>query len=195
MTMTQSASSATSSAAAASQTSFQPVSSAPSATSTSAPTTAAPTAAAAAPSTAAPSSLPPVPEIIHDLPIVDDEAAFDQCQDWSFFVELLGDIFNTRDEMLAEFEASIETNNHFKFKDAAHAQKGAALNLHLPALVDITKKAEIVGKQLMATPDAAEYLAMRRPMLEHFIQELKRLEAVIPLYQQKAEEEAGEEGF
>lgn len=161
----------------------------------------APASAAAAPlvptpaaSAGAPSAVaPPRPDILVGLPIVDDEKALEQCQEWSFFVELIEDVFKERESTLNQLEATIVANDHLQFQREAHALKGAALNLHLPALVDISKKAEIVGKQLVVTPQAQEYLDARRPMLEHLVREYKRLEDVLPIYREKAENELGEE--
>ena len=159
---------------------------------------AAPAAAAPAPAVAASASgvsAPPCPVVSLNLPIVDDDAALEQCQEWSFFVELLDDVFNDQAKTISALEATIAANDHLQFQKEAHALKGAALNLHLPALSDITKKAEIVGKQLVITPHVAEYLAARQAMLEHLKLEYARLQAVLPIYRQRAEEaEAAGEG-
>lgn len=125
--------------------------------------------------------------------MVDDEKALEQCQEWSFFVELINDVFVEREKTLAQMDATITANDHLQFQKESHALKGAALNLHLPALVDITRKAEAVGKQLVLTPNAQEYLDIRRPMYDHLVREYERLEAVLPEYRLKAEEEMDED--
>lgn len=99
--------------------------------------------------------------------------------------------------MEGKLAACIATNDHLQFGKEAHALKGAALNLHLPALSDLTKKAEIVGKQLAATPDQEEYLAARHTMLAQLRIEYDRLLAVLPEYRQRAEEaeEGGDDAY
>lgn len=137
--------------------------------------------------------IPPVPMITLHLPPVDDDNALEQCQDWSFFVELVDDIFAEQDKTIGLLESTIHSNDHKNFKEHSHALKGAALNLHLPALSDITKKSEMVGKQLMLTPDNRMYLDARQPMIDHLKVEYARLLEVLPIYRQKAEDNPADE--
>ena len=137
--------------------------------------------------------IPPVPSITIGLAPVDDDNALEQCQDWSFFVELVDDIFAEQNKTIGLLEATIHSNDHKNFKEHSHALKGAALNLHLPGLSDITKKAEMVGKQLMLTPDNRMYLDARQPMVDHLKVEYARLLEVLPIYRQKAEDNPAEE--
>jgi HPt (histidine-containing phosphotransfer) domain-containing protein len=128
-----------------------------------------------------------------NLAVVDDEMALEQCQDWGFFVELVNDLLGVVEEGLDKMQATIAQNDHAQFGKEAHALKGAALNLHLPAMSDVTKKAEIIGKQLALTPDLPDWLAARQVMVEHIKVEYERLKEVLPSYQARADAE-GEEG-
>ena len=129
-----------------------------------------------------------------DLPIVDDAAALEQCQDWSFFVELIHDVLKDKEASLGKLHAFHSAQDWNAFQDEAHSLKGAALNLHLMALADITKKLELVGKQLMLTPTHPSYRDACQPFLAHLRREYERLEAVLPEYRAKAEAEAVEGG-
>lgn len=124
------------------------------------------------------------------LPVIDEDAAFEQCQEWSFIVELLNDTLAERDERVDELQASLEASDHTRFHKAAHAIKGAALNLHLPALVDVSKKSELLGKQLEVSGDDTRLLECRRPLIAALQTEYDRLQEYIPAAQLKADEEA-----
>jgi len=158
-----------------------------------APSSAAPAPAASGSVAPAPAGgIPPLPEVDANLPVVNDDAALEQCQDWSFFIELVNDMFAVIEEALGKMDQCIATNDHAQFGKEAHALKGAALNLHMPAISDVTKKAEIIGKQLALTPDLPDWLAARQVMVDHLKVEYARLKDVLPLYQERAD--AGEDG-
>jgi len=71
---------------------------------------------------------------------------------------------------------------------------GAALNLHLPALVDVSRKTELLGKQLEITPTHPELLKMRQSMIDHLEIEYDRLDQYMPEARQNAEVEQNDEG-
>lgn len=123
------------------------------------------------------------------LPVIDEDAAFEQCQEWSFIVELLTDILNEREERVEELQSALDAGDHTKFHKAAHAIKGAALNLHLPALVDVSKKSELLGKQLEVSGDDSRLLQCRQPLIAALQTEYGRLQQYIPAAQVKADEE------
>jgi len=131
-----------------------------------------------------------------DLPVIDESAALEQCCDWEFVSELLVDVINERRERLDELSAAMETNDHSRFNKAAHALKGAALNLYLIALVDVCKKSELLGKQLEVGGRYAvdgRLLSARAPLIRHLEIEYGRLEDYIPTAQQHAAEARGGE--
>ncbi len=125
------------------------------------------------------------------LPVIDEEAAFDQCQEWGFIAELLTDILNEREVRVEELQSAADAGDPTKFHKTAHAIKGAALNLHLPALVDVSKKSELLGKQLELSTDDQRLLQCRQPLIDALLTEYGRLEQYIPTAQEKAEAEAG----
>jgi len=131
-----------------------------------------------------------------DLPVIDEGAALEQCCDWEFVSELLVDVINERTERIDDLTAALETNDHGRFHRAAHALKGAALNLYLTALVDVCKKSELLGKQLEVGGAYAvdgRLLAARAPLIRHLETEYARLEAYIPTAQQHAADERGDD--
>lgn len=125
-----------------------------------------------------------------DLPVIDAESALEQCCDWSFVVELLDDVLAERETMAQQLVDAAQANDHTAYHKAAHALKGAALNLHLPALIDVSRKAELLGKQLELTPSHQDLLDMRQLMVEHLQIEYGRLDESMPEMRQQAEQEA-----
>jgi len=128
------------------------------------------------------------------LPVIDESAALEQCCDWEFVSELLVDVINERRDRIDELTAAMETNDHTRFHKAAHALKGAALNLYLIALVDVCKKSELLGKQLEVGGKYAadgRLLSARRPLIRHLEVEYGRLEDYIPTAQQHAADARG----
>ena len=123
------------------------------------------------------------------LPVIDEDAAFEQCQEWGFIVELLNDILAERDERVEELQSALDASDHTKFHKAAHAIKGAALNLHLPALVDVSKKSELLGKQLEISRDDSTLQQCRQPLVAALQAEYDRLQQYIPAAQLKADAE------
>lgn len=58
------------------------------------------------------------------LPVIDPDGALDQCCDWSFIVELLGDVMNDRDQIINDMQDAIDNDDHVKYYKTAHALKG-----------------------------------------------------------------------
>jgi HPt (histidine-containing phosphotransfer) domain-containing protein len=93
--------------------------------------------------------------------------------------------------MIQQLTDAAAATDHTAYHKAAHALKGAALNLHLPALIDVSRKAELLGKQLEITPTHQELLDMRQLMIQHLLGEYDRLDECMPEMRQQAEQEAG----
>jgi phage terminase large subunit-like protein len=144
---------------------------------------------------------PPCPTILLDLAIVDEASALEQCQDWSFFHELLSDMVmdSERDRIFRDFDRAIAENNHYLFFNQADEVHGSAYNLHLTALMDAGQKTWDIAIQLHHHPDLAaspvfsEYLAARRPFVDQLRVEYDRLASVLPRYAALAAEEAAYE--
>ena len=105
-------------------------------------------------------------------------------------VELLNDIAAERDKRVEELQSAVSAADHNKLHKTAHAIKGAALNLHLPAIVDVSKKCELLGKQLELSSDDTQLLDCRQPLIAALQAEYDRLEQYIPQAQEKADAEA-----
>jgi HPt (histidine-containing phosphotransfer) domain-containing protein len=125
-----------------------------------------------------------------DLPVVDEVNTLEQCGDWAFVVELLGDFINERDSNLEKLNLLLKEKDHTEFHKVAHALKGASLNLHLPALVDVSKKLEKIGKQLEITSDDERLLNQRQPLVDALTVEYDRLEKFLPRAKELASAEA-----
>lgn len=126
------------------------------------------------------------------LPVIDPDGALEQCGDWSFVVELLNDLLTEKPDILNGLSSALAASDHVAFHKTAHALKGAALNLHLPALSDVSKKAELLGKALEKTPSDAVMLPHRAVLLHRLQSEYARLEAMLPELQLKAQQEQAE---
>ena len=127
-------------------------------------------------------------------PVIDEARCLDVCGDWSFATELLTDTLRERDVRILELKQAITENNHLEYLKLAHAIKGAALNLHLPALVDVTKKTELLGRQLQISSNDMILLGLREMLMDKLIIEYERLENYLPKAQNRANREAeGEE--
>lgn len=68
---------------------------------------------------------------------------------------------------------------------------GAALNLHLPALVDVSKAAELLGKELEKQPSDNKMLNERQGYVDALAIEYDRLDAYLPEAQANADAELG----
>lgn len=125
-------------------------------------------------------------------PVIDEEGVLEQCGDWAFVVELLDDILNDKDQMVDDLQSAVDSNDHVKFYKTAHALKGAALNLHLPGIVDVSKAAEMLGKELekQGGTDQA-MLDERQGHVDQLKVEYKRLEDYMPEARANAEAEGG----
>jgi HPt (histidine-containing phosphotransfer) domain-containing protein len=129
--------------------------------------------------------LDPVPIIDANLEIVNEEDVINSEMGWDFFSELIQDLLTEKENLMHNLKIAILTNDHTKLKDVSHSIKGAALSLYLPALSDIAKKLEIVGKQLNKTPNIKSYLDAREKFFNHLHKEYNRLQGVLPQYQAK----------
>lgn len=98
---------------------------------------------------------------------------------------------NDREQIVTDMQDAIDTNDHVKYYKTAHALKGAALNLHLPALVDVSKAAELLGKELEKKPDDSHMLAERQGYVDALNVEYDRLNEYLPEAQANADAEAG----
>ena len=128
------------------------------------------------------------------LPVVDEASMLEQCgDDWEFVVEILQDVMNERAARVAELQAALQAGQHTDFHKAAHAIKGVALNLHLPALVDVSKKAELLGKQLLVSPADRRLLDSRAPLIAALHTEYARLELYIQTAKERADAAGGGE--
>jgi HPt (histidine-containing phosphotransfer) domain-containing protein len=128
-------------------------------------------------------------------------------------VELVGDLLAQETKDIAQLEASITTNDHKQFREgnsssyylffsrnrlichfistAAHAIKGAAMNLHLPSLVHAAKAAEMLGKHLERGVNPhwnVGYASWRQPYVELIRKEFARIKDFLPTAQQWADE-------
>jgi len=130
-------------------------------------------------------------EPLSDLPVIDVDECLAVCDDWSFVVELLNDVLSERDVRIPALQAALNANDHTEFHKAAHAIKGAALNMRLPALVDSSKKCELIGKQLELPQfrNDQQLLQMRQRVINKLKEEYQRLEDYIPIAEQQAEAE------
>jgi HPt (histidine-containing phosphotransfer) domain-containing protein len=139
-------------------------------------------------------------EYTPNMPVIDPEKSLEQCMEWEFVVELLNDILADEENIISQLNQAIQDNSNEHFHKAAHALKGAALNLHLPGLVDISRKTELLGKQLEdalksgVVPQAqlADHQEHRKACVGHMQTEYKRLKDYMPEVNKLAEEEAGQ---
>lgn len=130
-------------------------------------------------------SLTHYPLLVCNLPIVDEECALEQCADWSFFVELVEDLLLARERRIHQLHQAMLHNDHHSFQQAAISVMECGLDPYLPALIDAGTKASWLAKLLQRTPQAGQYLAMRRSFIDHITIEFARLEAVIPAYRRR----------
>ena len=134
----------------------------------------------------------------HDagLPVLDEEECIAQMGEWEFVLELLHDFLSEREQRVRELEAAVASNSPRHYHEAAHALKGAALNLRLPALSDICKRAEALGKQLEVEASRADekLLAQRIPLIDALQAEFERLVQYLPRVEQLVLEQQQQEG-
>lgn len=130
-------------------------------------------------------SLSNLPDPKSRLSVVDDESALEQCQEWSFFAELIEDLCTGRVESIQPILTAIADNDHLQLKRWSHALVGTALILQLPALKDVTFGLRAVAIQLLLTPDSIPHLQQRHAFMHQLVVEYGRLEAVLPTYQRK----------
>jgi HPt (histidine-containing phosphotransfer) domain-containing protein len=131
-------------------------------------------------------------EYTPELPVIVEELTLEQCGDWAFVAELLEDFLNDRDESIEKLSAALKDNDHTEFHKTAHGIKGASLNLHLPALVDVSKKLEKLGKQLEVTPEDERLLTQRQSLIDGLLVEYENLENYLPQAKKHALEAEGQ---
>lgn len=133
---------------------------------------------------------------IPDLIVADEEVMLETCGDWAFTYEILTDTINEKEERIGDLNTALENNDATAYQKAAHAIKGVALNLHLPALVDCSKKAEMLGKQLEIKENSNDekLLDMRQRLIDQITTEYERIEQYLPHAMEMAEQEAAENG-
>ena len=133
-----------------------------------------------------------------ELAICDEAQTLTQCGgEWSFMLELLRDVVEeTTNKPLQQLRDAVAANDAKEFHQAAHFIKSAALNLWLPALADISIRAEALGKQLEVPFSAHDQrlLDSRLPLIQGIEEEIARLEAFIPELEARGEQEGGGEG-
>jgi len=93
---------------------------------------------------------------------------------------------------ITALEAAISKNDHKAYSETGHGIKGAALNLHLPALSSVAKLCEFLGKELMKAPTKNELLNLRATYVEALKKEYRRIRDYLPTAQRKADEEQAE---
>lgn len=128
------------------------------------------------------------------LEVINEPALAELELDWSFISELLGDIMAMRESTIHGLLTAMQANDHENFAKTAHSLKGAASNLRLTGLFEVTRQAEWVGKELQRASDTtnATYrrLLNRRSVLIGDLElEYARLEEYVPLAKQRAQEE------
>lgn len=47
-----------------------------------------------------------------DMPVIDPEGALEQCCDWTFVVELLGDVLKEKEETVKSLQEATEKDDH-----------------------------------------------------------------------------------
>lgn len=133
---------------------------------------------------------------LSDLPVCNEDIMLETCGDWAFTFEILTDTINEKEERIGDLNVALEANDATAFHKAAHAIKGVALNLHLPALVDCSKKAEMLGKQLeiKENADDEKLLDLRQVLIDQIAREYERIEEYLPHAAQMADQEQELEG-
>jgi HPt (histidine-containing phosphotransfer) domain-containing protein len=85
------------------------------------------------------------------LAVVDMEFAMAQCMDDKEFLrELIDEMLLDEDKKLPELQRAIKEDDHKELQSIAHYIKGAAANIGLKALSDISTKLDALGKELKA---------------------------------------------
>jgi len=133
---------------------------------------------------------------IPDLPVSDEDVMLETIGDWAFAYELLTDTVNEKTERVDDLTNAMNSNDPTAYHKAAHAIKGVALNLHLPALVDCSKKAEMLGKQLEIKENAEDekLLDLRQVLIDQITTEYDRIEQYLTHAAEMAEQESAELG-
>lgn len=137
-----------------------------------------------------------------------EDGCLEQCGDWAFVAELVQDVLADHQKTINDLKSALDADDHSvrrplsnrvphfpscvnqSFSKVAHSVKGAALNLHLTALAQASKTAEMLGKQLVQTPTDAALLAQRQSSIDAMDHEYSRLQDLLPEIQALAEEEA-----
>ena len=128
-----------------------------------------------------------VPPIV--LPVIDEIASLEQCGDWMFIVELLLDILTEGHAALTALRAAWIFGDHSGFWRTAHAIKGSALNLHLPALTAVSQRAEELGRRLEMGGGDDQQHDFQEASIKAMEWELDRLRRYFPTAQARAREQ------
>ena len=126
------------------------------------------------------------------LPVVDEEKSLEQCGgEWSFLLELLGDVVAQMDEEMDKLRQATQQNDAVKFAFHGHSVKSCSLNMHLPALADIGIRTEALGKQLEVPWSSKDkrLLDSREPLIQAIGEERRRLEEFVAELQTRLEAE------
>lgn len=147
------------------------------------------------------------------LPIINEEKCLEQCGDFEFAVELIGEFLSDQAESAVEkIGKAIKANDHAGFMGESHSVKGVARNLYLTALSTVTTEMDSIGKILSAHYKAEaekvspcpcgackngwkidDVLAARDPLLGELCVEIDRLKKHLPHLEELAEEEDEED--
>ena len=106
-----------------------------------------------------------------------------------FIVELLQDILTEGHTSLSALRAAWISGDHSGFWRTAHAIKGSALNLHLPALAAVSQRAEELGRQLEMSGGDDQLHDLQKSSIEAMKWELDRLRRYFPTAQTRAREQ------
>ena len=117
------------------------------------------------------------------LPIIDEVAALAQCGDWAFVAELLLDILAEGQAAMSIVQAACISRDATKYRQTAHAIKSSAMSLHLPALSQVSQRAEEMGQQIERETAAHRQIYLLRAPLHSMHSELDRLRGYIPVAQ------------
>jgi HPt (histidine-containing phosphotransfer) domain-containing protein len=146
------------------------------------------------------------------LECIDEEPALEQCMDYQFLYELLGDLQKERISMLRDMHEQLAARDFQGLCSSADMLAGAANNLHLPALVVLSyqlwglarrgcEPARFWGEDAHLRPLAVALSADQRtrlverlalavpPLLTLIEQQFARLESYMPRIARLADEE------
>ena len=119
--------------------------------------------------------------------VIDETAALEQCGDWMLVAELLQDILAEGQAGLSVLRAAQISDDQTRFWQTAHAIKSSALNLHLPALAEVSQRAEVFGRQM--EQGGRQQSDLREALIEALKWELDQLRRYIPTAQERVRQQ------